>query len=355
MEAWRLQLEARRRQSEEMAERLAQLKKEGSQGEAEQKRAQAMYGIIKGLSEALDWETMRPKLEQAIHQLLGLDEFALYVSDMRFENTMHPLVKRRLVGSVGGAWESLRSFLEGKKLSMQEPHLLPPPQGSIVIPVHHGAELVGFLFGRLPPGGDGSQFLERARQFGEEIAFALKRVRLFQEVERLSELDGLTGVYRRVIWDQRLKEEVVRSKTFKTTFCVLLLDIDHFKRLNDTYGHQFGDAVLRKVGEVLRKSVYDTDFVARYGGEEFGVLLPRADSSGVVVKAERVRTNIEKESFVLGLETIKVTVSIGVAHFPRDGQTPDEVVAQADRALYAAKASGRNRVVDIAEAEKGPA
>jgi diguanylate cyclase (GGDEF)-like protein len=350
-EGWRAQIDARKRQSEQMAERLAKLKVEGSQGEADQKKALAIYGIVKGLSEALDYETMRPKLEAAVQQQLGFEEFALYVADMRFDGTMHPLAKRRLVGSVGAAWDTLKSYLEAQKLSMEEAHLLPAPQSAVAAPVHHGKELVGYIFGRVPPRGDGQKLVELSRRFGEDIAFALKRVRLFQEVERLSELDGLTGVHRRVIWDQRIKEETQRARTFKTGYCVLLLDIDHFKRLNDTYGHPFGDQVLKRMGEVLRRSIYDTDFVARYGGEEFGVLLPRADPSGVVAKAERIRQNVEKEAFTHGLETLKVTVSIGIAAFPRDGQTSDEVVATADRGLYVAKEQGRNRVID-AGAEK---
>jgi len=143
-----------------------------------------------------------------------------------------------------------------------------------------------------------------------------------------------------------LREETVRARTFKTTFGLMLLDIDHFKQLNDRYGHPFGDAVLKRVGEVLNESVYETDFVARYGGEEFVVLLPRADPAGVLRKAEVIRQAIEAQVFTLALETIRVTASIGIAHFPRDAQSPEELIAQADAAMYAAKAQGRNCVVD---------
>jgi diguanylate cyclase (GGDEF)-like protein len=128
----------------------------------------------------------------------------------------------------------------------------------------------------------------------------------------------------------------------------MLLDIDYFKRLNDRYGHPFGDQVLRRVGELLNASVYDTDFVARYGGEEFVILLPRAEPEGAMRKAEAIRLALENERFQLAMETIRVTVSIGVAHFPRDAKTPEELVAQADAALYQAKSQGRNRVIDCA-------
>lgn len=350
--AWRGELASRRANAEGLKSRLAALKAEGVQSEAEQRRALAMYGVVKGLAEALDFETMRPKLESAVQQHLGIDEFALYVADMRYEGQMHPLVKRRLIGSVGGSWDSLKAFLESRGLGAQGSQRLGPPQNSIGAPIHHGGELVGYLFARVPGQTDGEELLKRSEDFGREISFALKRVRLFQEVERLSEYDVLTGVRRRVVLDARLKEETLRARTFQTTYCLAIIDIDHFKRLNDAYGHQFGDAVLRRVGDCLRRNVYDTDFIARYGGEEFAILLPRASAEGVLAKTEKIRRAIEAERFIHGLERVKVTVSIGIAHFPRDGRTPEEILAQADRSLYQAKVSGRNRVVDIRQGEQ---
>ena len=167
-------------------------------------------------------------------------------------------------------------------------------------------------------------------------------------MEKFSLVDGLPAFRRRVL-DERLAEEVVRAQTFKTSFCLMLLDIDKFKTLNDTYGHQFGDEVLRRVGEILRGSVYETDFVARYGGEEFAILLPRAEPAGVLRKAEALRKAIESAAFDLAMQRVKVTISLGIAHYPRDGQTADAIVRQADRALYHAKDTGRNRAVDVVE------
>ena len=173
-------------------------------------------------------------------------------------------------------------------------------------------------------------------------------MQLFRQVEWLSLTDGLTGLWRRNALDEKIKEEIRRSSAFKTTLGFMIVDIDHFKRLNDNYGHQFGDAVLRRVAQLLKAGVYETDFVGRYGGEEFGIVLPRADAVGVLRKAEALRARIESEVFSQGLESVKLTVSIGIAHFPRDGRTPAELIRKADTALYAAKESGRNRVVDAA-------
>ena len=107
--------------------------------------------------------------------------------------------------------------------------------------------------------------------------------------------------------------------------------------------------MLKRVGALLRAGVYETDFVGRYGGEEFGIVLPRADFAGVRRKAEAIRSKIEEENFVQGLETVKLTVSTGIAHFPRDGMTARDLIAGADKALYKAKETGRNKVVDAGD------
>ncbi len=147
--------------------------------------------------------------------------------------------------------------------------------------------------------------------------------------------------------DEKIEEEIKRANSFKTTFAFMIADIDHFKEVNDRYGHQFGDFVLRRVGEILKNSVYETDFVGRYGGEEFGIILPRADCEGVLRKAEAIRSKIENEVFTIGFESVKITLSIGIAHFPRDAADAAQIIKMADDALYYAKEHGRNRVVDI--------
>ncbi|MBI4347676.1 MAG: GGDEF domain-containing protein [Elusimicrobia bacterium] len=327
---------------------VAQAKAKGSKVEAEQREVLALYGLVKGLSEALTWDEIRPKLEAAVLQFVGIEEFGLYVCDLRAQNALHPLVTRRLGTTVGASWETLDRYLKERKVALSAPHVMDKPDRAVIVPIREGQELMGLFFGRVPEGADPQALITRAHGFAEETGFAFRRLKLFQEVERLSQIDGLTGVARRGVLDMRLKDETVRAKTFKTTFCVMLLDIDHFKKLNDTYGHQFGDQVLRRVAEIIKDSVYETDFVARYGGEEFCILAPRADAVGVLRKAEAVRSNVEREVFHLGMQEVRVTVSIGISHFPRDGNTPEEVVHRADDALYHCKETGRNRAIDIA-------
>jgi diguanylate cyclase (GGDEF)-like protein len=330
-----------------IAKQLSVLKARGLSAQRVHKETMAVYGMVKGLAEALSWEDARPRIQAAIEQYFGANaEYALYVSGLHGDDDVRPLALRGLRASPGATWTTLERALQEQGGTPQAPKILERPERAVGMPIREGQELLGYLYARVPEGEAPQAWLAKTQAFASELIVAFKRVKLFQEVERLSEIDGLTGVRRRGAFDKRLAEEVVRARTFKTTFGLMLLDIDHFKNLNDQYGHQFGDQVLKRVGAVLNASVYETDYVARYGGEEFTILLPRAESAGAQRRAEVIRAAIEAESFTIGFETVKVTVSIGLAHFPRDAASPEDVVARADAAMYAAKSAGRNRVVD---------
>lgn len=334
---------------EGLTQRLKTLKEETQRWEDEQRKSLAVYGLVKGLAEVLNWEAVRPRLEAAVEQHLRFEEYAFFVPDAR-SGSMYPLLRKRLNRGIGSSWESLERYWRQSGRDRAAPFQVEESGRIVAVPIVHSQEMVGFLVARVPKEAGADDALERAREFGEEIAFALRRVRLFQEVEELSEIDGLTGVYRRHRLDERLQEESARARAFKTGYCVMMIDIDHFKRLNDTYGHIFGDIVLKRMGDLLKSSVYETDFVARYGGEEFAILLPRADVEGVMRRAEAIRARVAAETFTQAMETVRVTVSIGIAHMPRDGQLPEEIIRRADQALYAAKIRGRDRVVDIVKA-----
>jgi diguanylate cyclase (GGDEF)-like protein len=161
------------------------------------------------------------------------------------------------------------------------------------------------------------------------------------ELERLSVTDALTGLYNRRHLVGTLANEVQRSRRLRRTFSVLLADVDHFKRYNDTHGHLAGDAVLVKLAEILRKTTRGVDSVARYGGEEFLIMLLEAPIATALIVAERIRARVASEAFDGG----RVTLSIGVAEYPAHGDTPEELIASADAAMYQAKGQGRNRVL----------
>ena len=183
-----------------------------------------------------------------------------------------------------------------------------------------------------------------------QAAATLAVIRLKERHKRLAARDGLTQLYNRRAFDERLAKARAREERQGGRFAVLLLDIDHFKKLNDTFGHPAGDAALKHTARVLEQHLREGDEAARYGGEEFAVILPGADAAGAAPLAERVRAAIEKSHLVFEGARLAVTVSVGVAAWPEDGRELPDLLAVADRALYTAKQGGRNRVASAARA-----
>ncbi len=171
-----------------------------------------------------------------------------------------------------------------------------------------------------------------------------------EEIKKLSVTDDLTGVFNRRYIMENLPREIKRTLRYKHNLSLVMTDIDHFKKINDTYGHQMGDYVLKKIGSCLKESVrHELDWVARYGGEEFLILLPETGISGACCIAERLRDTIEKMDIEFKGERTHVTASFGVSSFapPCDFRnvTTEEMTRNADEYLYEAKTKGRNRVV----------
>ncbi len=166
--------------------------------------------------------------------------------------------------------------------------------------------------------------------------------RLMRQLETLSLTDQLTGVPNRRAFDQALDQEAARAQRHALPLTVVILDIDHFKKVNDTYGHGGGDEVLRSFARVASGSLRRGDLLYRYGGEEFVALLPHADLSGGIAVAERLISTVAKTPVTLGSTVVQVTASAGVACL--GSASPAETLSKADAALYEAKRSGRNRV-----------
>jgi diguanylate cyclase (GGDEF)-like protein len=157
--------------------------------------------------------------------------------------------------------------------------------------------------------------------------------------------DHLTGLSQRRPFFERLEEELGRANSRRATLSVALMDVDEFKKFNDTWGHLAGDRALQLLAARLRKSVRASDLVARYGGEEFVVAFPRMDVERAVRRAEELRCELAEVPIPAGGAPRHLTLSMGVASWPADGETFDEVLAKADSRLYEAKTRGRNQVV----------
>lgn len=184
--------------------------------------------------------------------------------------------------------------------------------------------------------------LQIALTMANQAAVVIEKARLYN----LATVDGLTGLVVRRHFQSKMEEEFRRAKRYNKPLSYLMTDIDHFKKFNDTYGHQTGDAVLREVAKIVRKSVRETDIAARYGGEEFCVILPETEPEGAVQFAERLRQSVESATFIGAQgEELKVTISIGVSSIPyTDPENAEAMIKLADDSLYVCKKNGRNRV-----------
>ena len=166
---------------------------------------------------------------------------------------------------------------------------------------------------------------------------------------RLSTVDSLTDLYNRAFLFNAVEREIQRSRRFKRGFCLLMMDLDGLKSINDRYGHYHGDIVLRAVAHIIREGSRSVDVTARYGGDEFVALLPETESSGAYIVAEKIRQGVTELAVEAAGQQVTTSLSIGVVSFPEDGQTADELMIAADEAMYLSKRMGKNRVVGYAD------
>ncbi|MFA6309916.1 MAG: diguanylate cyclase [Sterolibacterium sp.] len=195
---------------------------------------------------------------------------------------------------------------------------------------------------------------ELERKAAQDILVA-KNIELQEQIAEIQQLhrqlqeqamrDSLTGLYNRRYLDETLERELARAKREAYPLSLMMIDLDHFKKVNDTYGHQAGDEVLKFFSGLLSESARAEDILCRYGGEEFLLLLPKMPLEVARERAEKWRADFEAQTVVVGEYRIRTTLSVGIAAYPDHGTTPDQLTQSADLALYLAKKDGRNRVV----------
>ena len=180
-------------------------------------------------------------------------------------------------------------------------------------------------------------------QLTRQSAITINRANAYSKVLQYATLDALTNLNNRRQFEIRLKQEIATTKRQKNPLCAMMIDIDFFKKVNDTYGHASGDIVLKTVASIIKQELRESDIPARYGGEEFAILLPYTHIDEAKIVSERLRSAVEKTQISLDKKNINVTISMGLAEFSQD-ETGEDLFKRADEALYQAKESGRNRV-----------
>ncbi len=187
------------------------------------------------------------------------------------------------------------------------------------------------------------QAKERAEKLAQELLEANKKLR------ELAYRDGLTGLYNHRYFQEILEREIKRARRYKKPLSLLMIDIDHFKKINDTYGHLHGDEVLKRLAQIFSESIRACDYAARYGGEEFSIILPETPLNGALNVAERLRQRVKNTPIVLADQEIRVTISIGLAAYENTQReiTRSQLISLADKALYQSKMAGRDRVTGV--------
>jgi diguanylate cyclase (GGDEF)-like protein len=179
-----------------------------------------------------------------------------------------------------------------------------------------------------------------------QVTIVIDNSRLYEATRQLAITDGLTRVYNHRFFQELFEKEYTRSDRYNTVFSLIMLDIDHFKKINDTYGHLCGDEILKSLASLVKSCLRSMDIVARYGGEEFAILLPETGGNEAIQTAERIRRAVEETAFMGTEQGLNVTVSLGVATYPSRGIAERaDIIAKADAALYEAKEGGRNRAI----------
>ncbi len=216
----------------------------------------------------------------------------------------------------------------------------------LTLPLAVEGEILGCLsLNSDQPNAFDAQDLQFLSVIGYQMAASLKHFQRFSSIKNMATYDTLTGLYNRRYFEERLGVEAEKSFYSGIPLSLVMVDIDHFKKINDTFGHTEGDQILCKISSVLKNSVRRNDTVARYGGEEFILLLPEAGLEQSFVIAERIRQLVEKTLFEVGRAQVHLTLSMGISNFPSHRvKSKEELIKMADQALYDAKRGGRNKV-----------
>lgn len=234
-----------------------------------------------------------------------------------------------------------------KQLTPETNYILTSDDKIGAFPLTSDGEITGCIVARSTLDKLSKRDISYLEQLTRQSAITINRANTYSKVLQYATLDALTNLNNRRQFEVRLKQEIATTKRQKNPLCAMMVDIDFFKKVNDTYGHASGDAVLRTVASIIKEHLRESDIPSRYGGEEFAVLLPYTHIEEAKIVGERLRKAVETTPIPIDKKNINVTISMGLAEFSPQ-ETGEDLFKRADSALYEAKESGRNRVcVDL--------
>nr|HPG29206.1 sensor domain-containing diguanylate cyclase [bacterium] len=302
-------------------------------------------------------------IKQLLPDILEIDMFSIFLIDgdyLKIFSHNHQEICSEI------SFDSIKDSPMFKAISNQNPELIEDfrstsfykgktrekykKKSSIIFPLIIHNRCIGVInLNNRKVGEFDMQFLERATRLIEHIANSIENCLLFQKMEQMAIIDELTKTYNRRHFFYLLSNEIKKFLRYKHKFCVLMIDIDNFKKFNDSHGHINGDRILKKFADVIRDNIRDVDFFARYGGEEFIILFPETLLETSIMIAERIRRAIEKDCFIyIDQKQIGITISGGLAEYKIDF-TEEEILNEADNYLYYAKRNGKNQIIHMIE------
>lgn len=333
-----------------------------SELEKSQAQIESIYETSRTLVERLDLNEVTEEILNIVQRIMGYQSFSLYLlADHRMLSLLGQISggrkitggeakPKRLCGAlrlVVDDAKPIRVFDVTKEpdLEIQE-----EVKSFMAIPLISRGSVIGLMEAHSTRIG---AFLDQDEKIfsilGGSAALAIENARLHQKTQELTVVDDLTGLFNYRYFSRKLGGEVMRAQRYQLPLSLIMIDIDWFKKCNDTYGHLFGNLVLRDLARRTRESVREVDVVCRYGGEEFAVILPQTKKEDAQMIGERIRHRVESADFVSETKDsrVKITVSLGVASFPENGRTSKELIERVDQALYLAKGKGKNLVCTV--------